>query len=126
MRLERAFTLHIECRLVGDIELLNQRKTPSTTDGKCVLACLMKKVGLMNENGQFSADYLKTMAPHVHMGNQQQISMVQTLADGCSAEIPKALDECETAAKIDECIARKGKELGLVSPPPPPPPPPMG
>nr|AVU05013.1 odorant binding protein 4 [Agrilus mali] len=86
-------------------------KTPTSKEGKCMVACFYKEAGLGFENGEIKdnngfGDAIKSEDPDFYAAKLK-------ITQECHSEIPKSDDDCEYYAKMYECNVNKSKEAKI-------------
>nr|AXB87327.1 odorant-binding protein 12 [Tropidothorax elegans] len=98
------------CSLTDDVENLKNRKLPQSKEGKCMMACILKKLNVINKDGKFEVATVKTWMADKYKGNTVKLTRAYARADNCAEQLPAIEDECEFAAKLLECT-KKNKKL---------------
>lgn len=94
----------------ADIKQLLQHNMPTTNTAKCMHACIMEAIGLIND-GKPSLENAVSLAGIASNDNPTVLKLVQNIADACqSINEP---DRCETAYKLLECSVRVSKANGF-------------
>ncbi|XP_061400620.1 uncharacterized protein LOC133336343 [Musca vetustissima] len=85
-----------------------------TPQEKCLMACILKKVKLMDKTNRLSVDGIANIAASVSQNNQLVVSVAVATANNCNNLI-RSNHPCEAAAQINKCIggALKANKLKL-------------
>ncbi|XP_005183344.2 uncharacterized protein LOC131804645 [Musca domestica] len=97
---------------VNDKTLLYEENP--TPQEKCLMACILRKVNLMDKNNRLSVDTIARIAGSVSQNNELVISVAVATANNCNNLI-STNHPCEAAAQINKCIggALKANKLKL-------------
>ncbi|XP_024084565.1 general odorant-binding protein 19d-like [Cimex lectularius] len=95
----------------NDVELIRNRRMPESQEGKCMMACVMKKMKIMNKHGQFDLPRVKKWMRNTYKGDTAKLTKATMIADECAKELmtATALDECDMAVQIMNCTKKKAK-----------------
>nr|AMQ76486.1 odorant-binding protein 33 [Apolygus lucorum] len=94
-----------------DIQLLKDSKLPSSHSGKCMMACILKKMKVMTKRGQFDLRNVQKWLRNKYQGDQANLAKGNYVAEACANTLPTLgiQDECEMAAEIMTCVRTKSK-----------------
>ncbi|KAE8573017.1 general odorant-binding protein 19d [Halyomorpha halys] len=94
----------------SDIEKIKNRQMPETREGKCMMACILKKLKVISRDGKFQVNTVKGWIANKYKDDTKKLNRAYAKADACAAELPMlGEDECEYAVKILECSRRRKK-----------------
>ncbi|CAD7087144.1 unnamed protein product [Hermetia illucens] len=94
-----------------DIEAL-MKDDSASHEGKCLIACLMKKLGVLDENGELSPAGVNDIREKMQSfgGDSEKGHQIATaILEKCSNL--KEEDECETAYQIHQCARGEIKAI---------------
>ncbi|XP_054729476.1 general odorant-binding protein 28a-like [Anastrepha obliqua] len=106
-----------ECRQeVGaapsDIEELIKKLPAAGKEGKCLRACMMKKYGVMNDDGKFIKAVALEHAATYSDGDETKMKTANEIIDACGGTaVPD--DPCEAAAVYSHCFIEQAIAHGL-------------
>ncbi|TMW51709.1 hypothetical protein DOY81_003201 [Sarcophaga bullata] len=86
-----------------NIRELMHNTTNFSMKAKCLFACIMKKMKLMDENGKFVKDVALTYAKNNTGGDKNLLKMSEEIINIC-ADIPVDDNHCEAAVQYANCI----------------------
>nr|AGO81740.1 odorant-bindingn protein 7 [Nilaparvata lugens] len=95
-----------------DIKNFRAQQIPSTTTGKCMLACMFNHSGLMKDDKYNSEGALKLVS-QVFADNPVNLGKAKQLINGCTDEVKNENDKCEIASKIAHCTVKMTSVVGL-------------
>ncbi|KAK5643096.1 hypothetical protein RI129_006941 [Pyrocoelia pectoralis] len=97
----------------ADVAPLLAYSLPTTQPGKCFLACMYKKKGLMDADGKTGSadDFLEKIKPF----DEDYYNKAKEIADICLTSDHNRDDECETAASLHSCWLEEKTKMGLPS-----------
>nr|UEE01881.1 odorant binding protein 2 [Hippodamia variegata] len=96
-----------------DIAELLGHKLPSRHEGECMIFCVEKELGLMNEDGTLSKEKALKAAEPLKADDPQVYEKLVNIGKECSQEVAKDDDKCKYATKLIQCGVKKGKQMGL-------------
>uniref|UniRef100_A0A146MC78 Pheromone-binding protein-related protein 2 n=1 Tax=Lygus hesperus TaxID=30085 RepID=A0A146MC78_LYGHE len=106
----------MQCKLkfdvtAEDVQLLKDRKLPASHSGKCMMACILKKMKVMTKRGQFDLRNVQKWLRNKYQGDQVNLAKGNYVAEACANTLPTlgVQDECEMAAEIMTCVRNKSK-----------------
>lgn len=88
-----------------DLSRLAARKPPETREGKCMIACILEQMGVMEE-GKFSTKGFIDFGSEAAGADPKGIKLVEELASECGGL--KHDDRCELAYIATGCIKMGG------------------
>lgn len=89
----------------NDLSLLVSKKAPETKEGKCLMACILEQMGIMDD-GKISTTGFIEFAQDVVNGDAGKMKIAQELAGECGKL--KHDDRCELALMAFGCIKMGG------------------
>nr|AGZ04905.1 odorant binding protein 5 [Sogatella furcifera] len=95
-----------------DIKTFRAQQIPSTTTGKCMLACMFNHSGLMKE-GKYDSEGALKLVGQVFAADPVKLGKAKTLINTCSDEVKNENDKCEIASKIADCTVKMTSQVGL-------------
>nr|AGZ04925.1 odorant binding protein 6 [Laodelphax striatellus] len=95
-----------------DIKTFRAQQIPSTTTGKCMLACMFNHSGLMKD-GKYDSEGALKLVGQVFADNPIKLGKARQLINGCTDEVKKENDKCEIASKIADCTVKMSSQVGL-------------
>ncbi|CAH1391419.1 unnamed protein product [Nezara viridula] len=96
----------------SDIEKIKNRLMPETKEGKCMMACILKKLKVISKDGKFQVNTVKGWIANKYKDDTKKLNRAYAKADACAEELPTlGENECEYAVKILECSMRKKKVI---------------
>ncbi|CAD7087143.1 unnamed protein product [Hermetia illucens] len=94
-----------------DIEAL-MKDDSASHEGKCLIACLMKKLGVLEEDGELSPINVNDLRQKIKSFGgdaEKALQIITAVADKCSSL--KEEDVCETAYQIHLCVRGEIKAI---------------
>ncbi|KAF2904932.1 hypothetical protein ILUMI_01243 [Ignelater luminosus] len=97
-----------------DIGELMERKMPSRREGKCLIACFSKELGMMKDGKPSKEGTIAALEP-LKADDADLYDKAMKILETCEAELQKETetDECELAVKAAACTHKTGKEMGI-------------
>nr|WVD93598.1 odorant binding protein 21 [Graphosoma rubrolineatum] len=100
----------------SDIEKIKNRQMPETKEGKCMMACILKKLKVISKDGKFQVNTVKSWIANKYKDDTKKLNRAYAKADSCAQELSTlGEDECEYAVKILKCSMQKKKKLKFSS-----------
>ncbi|KAK9512414.1 hypothetical protein O3M35_000851 [Rhynocoris fuscipes] len=95
----------------AELEEFLKPMIPKTKDEKCLMACVMKNFGLI-DNGHYDSKIAFAVLKDLLKNEPEKIQLVKSVIDHCGDDIPKKMDdECELAAAIMGCHEKYEREV---------------
>nr|AAC46475.1 PBPRP-2 [Drosophila melanogaster] len=95
-----------------DVEQLMSHDLPERHEAKCLRACVMKKLQIMDESGKLNKEHaielVKVMSKH---DAEKEDAPAEVVAKCEAIETPE--DHCDAAFAYEECIYEQMREHGL-------------
>ncbi|KAL1138505.1 hypothetical protein AAG570_008568 [Ranatra chinensis] len=104
---------------IADIQKFMRREIPTSEEGKCMIACIMKKTDAMTDDGKLSVEGMRKGVAVMAKKNKIKQETVETayqVIDKCTNQVSGTTGDCETAFKFATCFKERAHEMGLVSP----------
>ncbi|BET00836.1 PBP/GOBP family [Nesidiocoris tenuis] len=94
-----------------DIERLKERHLPETRNGKCMLACILKKMNVITKKGDFDLKSVQRWLRNRYKDDTETLKRANTVAETCARSLPTLAtnDECDMAVEIMSCVRRQSK-----------------
>ncbi|XP_054730218.1 general odorant-binding protein 19d-like [Anastrepha obliqua] len=99
----------------ADIEALFKHEPAANDKAKCLSACMLKKMGLVDAGAKLNEDAALNILKAVADGDANREQLGKELIDGCKGTPPKG-NECESVEALRECLIAKAKENGFKLP----------
>ncbi|KAI7815521.1 odorant binding protein [Rhyzopertha dominica] len=108
-----------------DMKELLEKKPPSTHEGKCVVSCVGKKLGMYTElfyllqgteDGYADIEGTKKALEGVKAEDEEAYNKLVQAAEQCKDEVPYNEDHCISSAEFAICAQKKVKEIGIEFP----------
>nr|AIX97135.1 odorant-binding protein 12 [Rhyzopertha dominica] len=99
-----------------DMKELLEKKPPSTHEGKCVVSCVGKKLGMGTEDGYADIEGTKKALEGVKAEDEEAYNKLVQAAEQCKDEVPYNEDHCISSAEFAICAQKKVKEIGIEFP----------
>nr|AXY87860.1 odorant binding protein 1 [Subpsaltria yangi] len=97
----------------SDIETFKKQEIPSSTTGKCLLACMFNDSGLMS-NGKYDVQGAHNLARQVYQTSPEKMEKAKQVVDTCAKEVNSFQgDECDLAAQVATCTMKTSATVGL-------------
>ncbi|KAI5732958.1 hypothetical protein M8J76_006126 [Diaphorina citri] len=99
-----------------DLEGFRKMQIPDSEKGKCMMACLMKEAGII-ENTKFSKEGAERLAQRYYADNEENMTKARSIIDSCDAYVAEETEECSLATKLAFCVVEEAQKVGLSSVP---------
>uniref|UniRef100_A0A1B6FUT6 Uncharacterized protein n=1 Tax=Cuerna arida TaxID=1464854 RepID=A0A1B6FUT6_9HEMI len=86
-----------------DLKIIKQGSVPTTTPGKCFLACMMEQSHLMKD-GKYDFDQASKMAEGTLKNKRKQLKKAKDKIKTCKNQSSQVTDRCENAATVAQCM----------------------
>ncbi|XP_046663889.1 general odorant-binding protein 19d-like [Homalodisca vitripennis] len=86
-----------------ELKIIKQGSVPSTTTGKCFLACMMEQSHLMKD-GKYDFDQALNMAEGTLRNKRKQLKRAKDKIKTCRNQSFQETDRCEHAAAVAQCM----------------------
>ncbi|XP_037935440.1 general odorant-binding protein 28a-like [Teleopsis dalmanni] len=96
-----------------DVQEMLKHEPSGSTEAKCMRACLLKKVGIMDANGKLDKDVGAAVVKAKTHGDAGQEAIGIEIMDACASKMDSD-DHCEAAEEFGACIKEQAKEKGFV------------
>nr|QHR83106.1 odorant binding protein 12 [Ceracris nigricornis] len=86
---------------------LKTYKEARTAEEKCFIGCIMKKVKVLNSDGQYDAALFKqhiNSSPDMGKHPQMKAALLE-VADACAGKVPACSGYCECGIVVGDCVA---------------------
>ncbi|ALC49606.1 Pbprp2 [Drosophila busckii] len=95
-----------------DVEHLMKHEPAATHEGKCLLACVMKKFEILDDAGKLSKEHALEMIKNLSKHGAEKDAAAEEIIDLCEAkDVPE--DHCDAAAVYEDCIVAHMREHGI-------------
>ncbi|XP_041981619.1 uncharacterized protein LOC121735016 [Aricia agestis] len=102
---------------IADLEPLQQLKTPTKTEVKCLLACVYRAIGTLGANGKFDLQKSYELAEKMKDGDEKRLENGKKVADICIKVNDEAVSDgekgCDRAALMFECVNKNAPQHGF-------------
>ncbi|XP_073829111.1 general odorant-binding protein 19d-like [Musca autumnalis] len=95
-----------------DIATFKARQPPSTPEGKCMRACLMRHLGVLVDGDLSKEEAIKLAEIVIH--DEDKVHLATTLVESCES-LDFHEDPCEAAGQYVSCMYKYAQEHGIVS-----------
>nr|WDE30515.1 odorant binding protein 13 [Neoceratitis asiatica] len=95
-----------------DVETMFKHDPAGSTEAKCLHACVMKRFGLMNDDGKMDKEKATDILKVIADGNEEQESLGLEVLETC-VDIDVNEDHCEAAEDYRACMHAKATENGF-------------
>uniref|UniRef100_A0A8D8VYG3 General odorant-binding protein 28a n=1 Tax=Cacopsylla melanoneura TaxID=428564 RepID=A0A8D8VYG3_9HEMI len=99
-----------------DLEGFRKMQIPDSDKGKCMMACLMKEAGII-ENSKFSKEGAEKLAERYYGENVDDMNKARSIIDNCDSFVSDETEECNLATKLAFCVVEEAQKVGLSSVP---------
>lgn len=97
----------------ADMQDAIKRLPASTYEGKCLRACVMKKLNLLDANGKLDTEAGHEKAKQYTGNDPSKLKLALEIGDICAAlSVPD--DHCEAADVYGKCFHTEAKKRGLM------------
>ncbi|XP_031634711.1 general odorant-binding protein 19d-like [Contarinia nasturtii] len=93
-----------------EIKSLQNHEVPQTHNGKCLLACIQEKLGILVD-GKLSVEGAKAIGAKKHEGNPKNTALFYEMVDECQTVADP--DRCEAATKFMGCMVNAAVKRGV-------------
>ncbi|XP_039497444.1 general odorant-binding protein 19d [Drosophila santomea] len=95
-----------------DVEQMMSHEMPERQEAKCLRACVMKKLQIMDESGKLNKEHAIEMVKVMSKNDAEKEDAPAEVVAKCEAiETPE--DNCDAAFAFEGCIYEQMKEHGL-------------
>ncbi|XP_050442808.1 uncharacterized protein LOC126846940 [Adelges cooleyi] len=99
-----------------DLAIAKAYKVPTTETGKCLIKCMISKLGLLNADGSYNK--IGTAAALKQYWTEWSHDKIELINDKCYAEAstaaPDVIPTCNYAYSVMACINLEAKNLGIL------------
>ncbi|XP_030377330.1 general odorant-binding protein 28a [Scaptodrosophila lebanonensis] len=96
----------------SDIDEILKKLPATTEEGKCLRACIMKKMGIMNANGKLDPQAARVKAKEYTANDPDKMKIVDEIGAVCGAlSVPD--DHCAAAEVYGKCLKEQAKQHGI-------------
>ncbi|EDW76226.1 Odorant-binding protein 28a [Drosophila willistoni] len=97
----------------SDLQEIVKKQPASTYEGKCLRACVMKKVGVLGANGKLDVEAGHAKAKQYTGNDPSKIKIAMEIGETCAA-ISVSDDHCEAAETYGHCFKTEAEKHGLM------------
>ncbi|XP_053951178.1 general odorant-binding protein 19d-like [Anastrepha obliqua] len=114
---EKARAVANECKdEVGatdaDVDSMFNHEPAGSSEAKCLHACVMKRFGLLNDEGKMDKEKALDILEKIHGDDEEQQNLGKEVVEACG-DIEVDEDHCEAAEEYRMCIHGKAEENGF-------------
>lgn len=99
-----------------DVVNLRARKMPSGPNAPCFLACMMKQIGIMDDNGMVQKENVLEMAKAV-FDDPEELKAIEDYLHSCSQVNTESVSDgaagCERAMLAYKCMIENASKFGF-------------
>uniref|UniRef100_A0A1Y1N5Z7 Uncharacterized protein n=1 Tax=Photinus pyralis TaxID=7054 RepID=A0A1Y1N5Z7_PHOPY len=92
-----------------DISKIIKHQLPETEKGKCFVACVYKKMNILNRSGKIDKTSWYAILDELKSFDYDTYKTIRPMADRCLATVTNSHDECETATNLLGCMFHESK-----------------
>ncbi|XP_014247133.1 general odorant-binding protein 28a-like [Cimex lectularius] len=86
---------------------------PTTTDEKCLMACVFKAFNVII-NGTYDPRLALAVSQDLMKDDPEKVKKIKDIIEHCGDDVPKKMDnECDLAGEIMQCVVKYEKAMGL-------------
>ncbi|KAL9881428.1 general odorant-binding protein 19d-like [Glossina fuscipes] len=97
-----------------DIAAILEHKPADSTEGKCLRSCVMKKFGIMNDDGKLVKEKTLEVA-QIMITDDNKKELAIEVVEACE-NLSVNEDHCEAAIEYGACLKEHAEEQGLLPP----------
>ncbi|KAL0828878.1 hypothetical protein ABMA28_003784 [Loxostege sticticalis] len=95
-----------------DIAAFKERKFPDGQEAACFSACVLKNIGLIDDEGQLSHDLAVENAKAV-FGEGDEIKAIEEFIETCKDSVADGADACERAKLVFKCFVEHSEKFNF-------------
>nr|QCF41969.1 odorant binding protein [Athetis dissimilis] len=99
-----------------DIADLRAKKIPSGPNAPCFLSCMMKQIGVMDDNGMLQKETLLDMAKKI-FDDADELKIIEDYLHSCSHINGESVSDgaagCERAMLAYKCMTENASQFGI-------------
>ncbi|KAL1138504.1 hypothetical protein AAG570_008567 [Ranatra chinensis] len=102
---------------IADIQTFMRRDIPKSKEGKCMMACVLKKNDAMTDDGKLSTEGMRTAVDSMakkYTVKKDIVEKVHQAMVKCTKNVGSTTDDCETAYKFANCFKDEANAKGLM------------
>ncbi|XP_045773891.1 general odorant-binding protein 19d-like isoform X1 [Maniola jurtina] len=100
----------------SDISDLRAKRTPTGEKAPCFLACVMKKVGVLDDSGMLQKETALDLAKKI-FNDSEELNIIHDYLHSCSHVNSEAVGDgekgCERAMKAYKCMIENASQFGI-------------
>ncbi|OWR42852.1 uncharacterized protein LOC116770663 isoform X2 [Danaus plexippus] len=101
-----------------EIQMLKDHKIPDNKNVKCLMGCVFRKIGWLDDNGMFSFNNAYKTSEEEYPDDKTKLEKAKNLYSLCekvnTAEVSDGKEGCERSSLLAKCLIENSSKMGFV------------